>query len=108
VRVVGVLSAGSRSVFEQLLVAFREGLRDFGFEETKNFAIDYRFADGRFDQLMQMAEVLARCGVAVVGTTSPGAILLLTPKWTKAVHVASLETVRRLNSPNRLAVSFRH
>src|SRR5262245_24984733 len=68
--VVGVVMAGSRQGYEDLLARFRAGLREFGYVEGQTVAIEYRFAAGKFDQLPQLARDLAGRGVAVM--ISPG------------------------------------
>ena len=73
--VIGIVGAGSRSGFEDLLASFRAGLREFGYVEGQNVAIEYRFAEGRFDQLPQLAEDLARRRVAVMISTGVGSSL---------------------------------
>src|SRR5437762_4155989 len=73
--VIGVIGAGSRRGFEDLLARFRAGLREFGYVEGQNVAIEYRFAEGRFDQLPQLAEDLARRRVAVMISTGVGSSL---------------------------------
>ena len=64
--VVGIIGAGSRRGFEDLLARFRAGLREFGYVENQNVVIEYRFAEGQFDQLPLLAEDLARRGVAAI------------------------------------------
>ena len=71
--VIGYLSVRTLKSEAPLLVAFRQGLGAGGFVEGQNVSIEYRFADGRYDQLPAMAADLARRQVAVIfsggGTT---------------------------------------
>jgi putative ABC transport system substrate-binding protein len=53
---IGVLSAGSRS--STLSDAFRQGLRELGYVEGQNIAIEYRYADGNDDRLRGLATEL--------------------------------------------------
>jgi putative ABC transport system substrate-binding protein len=64
--VVGVLDPRSPSATENLLRAFRQGLKDTGYVEGENVAVEYRFADGQFDRLPALAAELVRRRVAVI------------------------------------------
>ena len=70
--VIGVIGAGERGGFAELLAAFRLGLKDLGFVEGQNFEMEYAFAAGRFDQLPQLAKDLVRRRVAVIVSTGVG------------------------------------
>jgi hypothetical protein len=48
--VVGVLSASSAAT-ATYMAGFREGLRDAGYVDGQNVAIEYRWADGQYDHL---------------------------------------------------------
>jgi putative ABC transport system substrate-binding protein len=64
--VIGYLSGVSRSPTEGRLAAFRRGLAEAGYDEGRNAAIEYRFADGDYDRLAAMAAELARRPVNVI------------------------------------------
>jgi putative ABC transport system substrate-binding protein len=65
--VVGYLSPGSSAVGPLARHdAFQEGLRELGYVEGKNIAIAYRFADGKFDHLDELAAELVRLKVDLI------------------------------------------
>ena len=49
---IGYLSASSGTSNPRILEAFRQGLRELGWVEGQNIAIEYRWAEGRFDRLV--------------------------------------------------------
>ena len=57
---------------QAILDAFRKGLRELGYVEGQNIAIEYRSASGKFEQLPNMASELVclKVDVIVVGTTA--------------------------------------
>src|SRR5262245_41470587 len=63
--VVGYLSAASAGDHARLS-AFRPGLEDQGFGDSRNITIDYRHADGQYDRLASMAAGFVRLPVAVI------------------------------------------
>ena len=54
--VVGYLGATSPGNDTQGLVAVRQGLKDNGFVEGQNVAVEYRWAEGRYDQLPALGQ----------------------------------------------------
>jgi putative tryptophan/tyrosine transport system substrate-binding protein len=73
--VIGFLNPGSLGLLREQIATFRDGLKESGYVEGQNVAIEYRFAEGQFDQLPTLAAELARRRVAVIVVTSnPGAL----------------------------------
>jgi putative tryptophan/tyrosine transport system substrate-binding protein len=75
--VVGFLNSGSSNslFFANLVTAFRSGLKDAGYVEGQNVAIDFRWAEGQYDRLPALADVLVRRQVAVIDAGGPPAAL---------------------------------
>ena len=64
--VVGFLYPTSPDTIPDRVRGFRQGLKDVGFAEGENVAIEYRSADGQFDRLPALAPDLIRRQVAVI------------------------------------------
>ena len=71
---IGWLAAGSPSGVEPLTGAFRQGLRQLGYVEGKNFVIEYRHAEGKFDRLPDLAAEIVHLKVDVIVVASTPAI----------------------------------
>ena len=72
--VIGFLRSSSSAGFEHLVAALREGLREAGFVEGRNCAIEYRWADNKFDRLPALVADLLRWPITVIVTNTPGAL----------------------------------
>src|SRR5262249_20303603 len=55
---IGVLVSGTQAVNAARDEALRQGLRDLGYEEGKNIAMQYRYAEGKTDRLDKLAREL--------------------------------------------------
>ena len=68
---IGFLSATSPSANSARIDAFRQGLHDFGYVEDQNIFIEWRWAEGKFDQLSSLAAELVRLKVDVIVSSGP-------------------------------------
>jgi putative tryptophan/tyrosine transport system substrate-binding protein len=73
--VIGFLNGALREGMGPQVVAFRQGLKEAGFVEGQNVAVEYRWAEGQYDRLPALAADLIQCEVAVIAATSTPAAL---------------------------------
>src|SRR5205823_334018 len=63
---IGYLSPRSSSVDSERVTAFRQGLRELGYVEGQNIAVEYKFAEGKLDRLLDLARELVHLNVNVI------------------------------------------
>ena len=68
---IGVLWPAPSAMFDFM----RQGLKDFGYVEGQNISFEFRWAEGKLDQLPQLAAELVRLQVDVIVTLAPQATL---------------------------------
>jgi putative ABC transport system substrate-binding protein len=71
---VGFLVPGSHSSYSARIEAFQQSLRDLGYVEGKNINIEYRYAEGKFDRVPDLAAEMVRLKVDVIVTGDTPAI----------------------------------
>jgi putative tryptophan/tyrosine transport system substrate-binding protein len=71
--VIGFLNIGASNdiYYENLLSGFRRGLKEAGYVEGQNVAIEFRWAEGQYERLPTMAADLVRRQVAVISAGGP-------------------------------------
>ena len=69
--VIGFLNGGSPDGFATQVNAFHQGLKEAGYVEGQNVAIEYRWANDQFDRLAGLADDLVRRGVSVIVANTP-------------------------------------
>jgi len=71
--VIGFLGSRASGEDPQLLTSFRLGLKEGGFVESQNLAIEYRFAENQYDRLPTLAADLVQRQVALIAANGPAA-----------------------------------
>ena len=110
--VIGFIYTGPQ--FAPFVPAFQRGLRDTGFVEGQNVAVEYRFADDQQEQLRAIvAELMHRQIAVIVGNTPPATAAKSASSTVPIVFVTGgdpveLGLVRSFNRPggNATGVSF--
>jgi putative tryptophan/tyrosine transport system substrate-binding protein len=68
---IGLLAAPPASSMSARVEAFRQGLRELGYVEGQNIAIEYRYAEGKPDRYPELAAELVRLKVDVIVSVGP-------------------------------------
>jgi ABC-type uncharacterized transport system substrate-binding protein len=90
---IGFLVASSPSFYSSRIEAFRQGLRDLGYVEGKNIAIEYRFAEGKEDRLRELAAELVRLKVDIIVAAASAAAAKDATKTIPIVFAAAADPV---------------
>jgi putative ABC transport system substrate-binding protein len=68
--VIGFLNSASPDGYAPYVAAFLQGLKEAGYVEGQNVAIEYRWAEGQYDRLSELADDLLRRNITVMAATS--------------------------------------
>ena len=71
VPIVGFAASGSRAVLQDPIAGFEAGLKEMGFVQGQNLALEYRFAEGKYDRFPALISDLVQRKVAVLVVSSP-------------------------------------
>jgi putative tryptophan/tyrosine transport system substrate-binding protein len=76
--VIGFLNGASAEGYAPMAAAFRQGLKEAGYVDGQNVAIEYRWADGHYDRLPGMVADLVRRRVSVIVANTPANVMAKT------------------------------
>jgi putative ABC transport system substrate-binding protein len=114
--VIGFLHGATPESYAHLVTAFRQGLNEAGFVEGRNVAIEYRWAEGKYDRLPRLAAELVARKVNVIAATGGSVSAIAAKAATTTVPIVfsfgadpvKLNLVASFNHPggNLTGVSF--
>ena len=88
--VVGFLSSGASGKNAHMVNAFKQGLNETGYVDGQNVSIEYRWAEGHYDQLPAMASELAARRVAAIVAVGGTVVALAAKAATSTIPVVFL------------------
>ena len=92
VRSIGMLSNGSPASGSALRDAFRQRLRELGYEEGKDISFEYRYAEGKLERLPGLAAELVHLNVDLIVTTGGTPAPMAAKNATSAIPIIFLGT----------------
>jgi putative ABC transport system substrate-binding protein len=87
VPMIGFLHSQSADAFSEPVRGFRQGLKEAGYVEGENIAVEYRWADNRVDRLPELAAALVSRRVAAIATTGGPAPAIAAKNATTSIPI---------------------
>ncbi|MGA7526009.1 MAG: ABC transporter substrate-binding protein [Pseudolabrys sp.] len=88
--VVGFLSSRSPGESAELVAAFRQGLKETGYLEGQDVHIAFRWAEGRYDRLTELAAELVKTQVAVIASVGGSVAALAAKSVTRTIPIVAV------------------
>ena len=98
---VGFFSGTSRSAVSGLYAGFVRGMADLGYSESKNFVIEWRSVEGKYDRIPEIAAEFVRLNVDVIVTAFSAALPTLKREVTTIPIVMAYSVDPVGNGPGR-------
>jgi len=87
---IGFLSSRSPNESEVLVAAFRQGLAEAGYAEGQNVHLAFRWAEGRYDRLPELAAELIKSQVAVIASVGGSVSALAAKSATRTIPIVAV------------------
>jgi putative ABC transport system substrate-binding protein len=84
---VGFLNSGASDTWTRFVIAFRQGLKEAGYVENHNVVVEYRWANGRYDDLPALASELVQLKAAVIIATGGMVTAVAAKKASSAIPI---------------------
>src|SRR5437016_4826007 len=90
--VIGFLSSRSPNESAHLVAAFRQGLKESGYFEGQNVHISFRWAEGGYDRLPELAAELVHARVAVIASVGGATSALAAKQATATIPIVAVSS----------------
>jgi len=85
--VIGFINGASPDGYAPMLAAFHQGLKEVGFVDGQNVTIEYRWAEGQYERLPDLANDLVSHRVAVIAATGGPPVALAAKAATQTIPI---------------------
>jgi len=85
--VIGFINGASPDGYAPMLAAFHQGLKEAGFVDGQNVTIEYRWAEGQYERLPDLANDLVSHRVAVIAATGGPLVALAAKAATQTIPI---------------------